>query len=103
MSIRLTGTTIILALFSLYATAVSAFEFDEGSMVSNKWGTAYHAAKKAQIANPDAGKVTGPVEGFEGIAAEKTMDNYHESFSKENARAGYSLENTEGIAIGVMR
>lgn len=100
MSIRLAGITIILTIFSLYATAVSAFEYDDGSMVSKNWGTAYHAAKKAQIANPDAGKVTGPVEGFEGIAAEKTMDNYHESFSRENAREGYSLRETLDSMVG---
>jgi hypothetical protein len=97
MSIRLTGITIVLTIF-LCVPAVSAFDDDE-SMISKNWGKSFQAQKKAQIVNPEAGKVTGPIEGFDGKAAEKTMDGYHESFSPQQARQGYTLDNI-GVMVG---
>jgi hypothetical protein len=78
---------------------VSAFEIDAESTVSKNWGKSFQAQKEAQIANPEAGEVTGPVEGLEGRAAQKTMDAYYESFSQENARKGYTLDNI-GVMVG---
>jgi type III secretory pathway component EscR len=98
MSIRLTGIAVLLAIF-LSAPVVSAFDSDEDSMISRNWGKSFQAQKKAQIANPEAGKVTGPIEGFEGRAAEKTMDAYHDSFSQQNAREGYTFDSI-GVMVG---
>jgi hypothetical protein len=94
MSIRLMGIAIMLAIF-LCAPAVSAFD-EKGpnhrSMISENWGQSFRAAREAQIVNPDAGKVAGPVEGFNGKAAEKTMEAYYESFSKETQREAYTMD-----------
>lgn len=99
MRIRLAGMAVMGTIF-LCASAASAFEFDEGSRVSKGWGASVEAAKKAQIANLDAGTVTGPVEGFDGKAAEHTMDVYHESFTAKEAREGYSLDSISVISPG---
>jgi len=99
MKIRLTGIAVALAML-LCASTVSAFEFGEDSRVSKSWGASVQAAKKSQIANPDAGTVTGPVEGFDGKAAENTMDAYHESFTAKEARKGYSLDSISVIDSG---
>ena len=87
MKIRLTGIAVMLTML-LCASAVSAFDYGEDSRVSKSWGTSVQAAKNAQIANPDAGTVTGPVEGFDGKAAENTMDVYHESFYSKRGPKG---------------
>ena len=50
------------------------------------------AAREAQIVNPEAGKVADPVEGFNGKAAEKTMQAYYESFSKESQGEKFTME-----------
>jgi hypothetical protein len=84
------GIAIMLAIF-LCAPAVSAFD-DKESIISENWGKSFQAAREAQIVNPDAGKVAGPVEGFNGKAAEKTMEAYYESFSKESKREGYTMD-----------
>lgn len=90
MIIRLTGTTIILIALLLPAAA-GAFD-DRDSTVARNWGKSYHMFKQAQIANPDAGAVTGPVEGLEGRAANNTMDAFYDSFSKEQVSEGYSFK-----------
>ena len=99
MNIRLTGIAVMLSML-LCASTVSAFEYGEDSRVSTSWGTSVQAAKKAQIANPDAGTVTGPVEGLDGIAAENTMDVYHDSFTAKAARKGFSIDSISVIAPG---
>lgn len=99
MKIRLTVIAGMLSML-LCASAVSAFDYCEDSRVSKSWGTSVQAAKNAQIANPDAGTVTGPVEGFDGKAAENTMDVYHDSFTEKGARQGYSLDSISVISPG---
>ncbi len=96
MKIRLTGIAVMLTML-LCVSAVSAFDSDD-SKISRNWGKSFQAQKKAQIVDPDAGAVTGPIEGLEGKAAAKTMDAYHDSFSQEKARQGYSLDN-----VGIIR
>lgn len=103
MNIRLTLLVCMAALL-LCEPAVNAFEYDEESQVSKNWGSAYHGAKKAQIANPDAGAVTGPVEGFDGRAAKNAMDVYVDSFKQQDIqqRQGYSLDSISVISGGGM-
>jgi len=83
----------------LCVPAVSAFESEEDSMISRNWGKSFQAAKRAQIINPDAGRDAGRVEGFNGGAAQRTMEAYHESFTQEQARQGYTLDNI-GVMVG---
>jgi len=98
MKIRLTGIAGMLAVL-LCASAAGAFDRGEDSRVSKSWGASVQAAKKAQIVNPDAGTVTGPVEGFDGKAAENTMDVYHESFSVKVDREPYDIESISEIDV----
>ena len=96
MKIRLTGIVSVLVIF-VCVPAVSTFADD--SRVTENWGKSFQAAKNAQIINPNAGCVKGPVEGFDGKAAQITMDAYRESFSKESERQGYTLDNI-GVMVG---
>jgi hypothetical protein len=50
--------------------------------LDKNWGRSYETAKYNQIANPDAGKKTTPVEELEGNAAENTVEGYQESFKQ---------------------
>ncbi len=99
MKIQLTGIAVMLGVL-LCASTASAFDDGGYSRTSKSWGASARAVKNAQIANPDAGKVTGPVEGFDGKAAENTMDAYHDSFTVEKGREGYSLDSISVVSPG---
>jgi hypothetical protein len=45
-------------------------------------GTSYKLQKANQIANPDAGKSTAPVEGLDGQAAAAAMNKRQKEFEK---------------------
>jgi len=98
MSIRLILLVCVAALL-LCASAAMAFENKEYPVVDTTWGRSVQQAREIQIANPQAGAVRGPVEGFDGVAAEKTMDAYHKSFTEKAAKRGYRLD-TVGVVMG---
>ena len=50
--------------------------------LGKNWGRSYETAKYNQIANPDAGKTIKPAEGFDGNAANNTVENYQKSFKE---------------------
>ena len=97
MSTRRAGIVLLTAML-LLPSAVSAFD-GQDSTISRNWGKSFQAQKQAQIADPYAGSVSGPVEGLEGRSAQKVMGGYHESFSQEQVRQGYTLDNI-GVMVG---
>ena len=46
------------------------------SQLDENWGRSFESARYNQILNPDAGKLSEPVEGLEGPAAERVMEGY---------------------------
>ncbi len=48
--------------------------------VEMDYGNSFQAAKTNQILNPQAGKNLEPVTGFDGKAAQATVENYQKSF-----------------------
>lgn len=102
MNIRLILPACFVSMF-LCASAALAFESEEFPVVEEHWGMSYQEARERQIANPGAGAVRGPIEGLDGIAADKAMDAMHESFSKEEScNKGYSLDSV-GVIMGGSR
>lgn len=95
MSIRLTGTAFMAALFFCILCA-PAFSADQESPGAENWGRAYEAVKKAQIEHPNAGKCPRPVNGLDGNAAQKAFDGYKNSFTsekKETTNINWSIGN----------
>ena len=60
------------------------------------WGASFKSAKSSQILNPEAGKDLEPVEGFDGEAAQITLEKYREDFTRPAPRTIYSI-NIGGI------
>jgi hypothetical protein len=52
------------------------------TLLDKNWGRSYETAKYNQIANPDAGKTIMPAEGFNGNAANNTVENYQQTFKE---------------------
>jgi hypothetical protein len=50
--------------------------FQPESELDKNWGRSFESARHNQILNPDAGKNLEPVEGLEGPAAERIMNDY---------------------------
>ncbi len=74
---------IIVMVLAGCATGPSRLEAD--------YGTAYHVARFHQILDPEAEKNLEPVYGFDGIAAQTTIEKYHKSFEKAPAAPAYML------------
>ena len=64
--------------------------YSDAPVVLN-WGQSYETQKQNQIANPEAGKKVVVAEGLDGIAGEKTMENYHKSFENITPRPVYNV------------
>ena len=54
--------------------------WNQESALDQNWGRSYQAAKYNQILNPDAAKNLSPVEGLDGVAAQKAEEGYQNSF-----------------------
>jgi len=69
------------------------------SLVDENWGRSFEAAKDNQIANPEAGETAGHVEGLDGRAAERNVNQYRGSFSGAPQEQVYNLNlgNISGI------
>ncbi len=55
------------------------------------FGTSFNLQKVNQIANPEAEKDLDPVTGFDGKAAQATMEKYRKEFEKPAPPAPYVL------------
>jgi hypothetical protein len=55
------------------------------------WGRSFETAKYNQILNLDAEKNLDVVDGLDGIAGEKSMENYQKSFEKTLPRPVYNI------------
>ena len=53
--------------------------------VAKDYGNSARLVKRNQILNPDAAKNLEPVCGFDGSAAEATIDGYQKSFPNQSA------------------
>ncbi len=80
-----------IALVIIIAGAVLAGCSSMTGRVAMDYGTSYQLAKHNQILNPDAEKNLEPVYGFEGAAAQATLEKYEKSFEKENVAPVYSI------------
>ena len=55
---------------------------DRSSRVEKDFGTSFRLAKENQQLNPEAAKNIDPVTGFDGKAAQATLDKYRKDFEK---------------------
>ena len=65
--------------------------------VEMDYGTSYQLAKHNQILHLEAEKNLDPVYGFEGGAAQATLDKYEKSFARETAAPLYSINVGAGL------
>ena len=72
-----------LAVLILSGFALAGCETHREQVINENWGKSFQAIKINHIFNPDAGLDEQTVEGFDGIAAEKAMGNYHKSFDNK--------------------
>ncbi len=86
-----------------YAALIAVFMIGAGcahyGALEEDYGKSYTMAKHGQILNPQASKNLAPVTGLSGKAAEQTMNNYTDSFSKgcdQPARQGFTIAPTPG-------
>lgn len=64
------------------------------------FGASYEAARSGQILHPEAGKNLDPIEGFDGQAAEITMEKYRQGFRGAGEAPVYPLRNETSITLG---
>ena len=84
------GLRIILVIV-IGAVQLAACTSSMTGRVEMDHGTSYQLALHNQILNPDAEKNLAPVYGFEGAAAQATLEKYDKSFSKETQAPVYSI------------
>jgi hypothetical protein len=61
------------------------------SRLEKDFGTSFELHKANQIAEPDAGKNLEPVTGFDGKAAQATLEKYRKEFEKPAPPTPYVL------------
>jgi hypothetical protein len=61
------------------------------SRVEMDYGTSFKLAKFNQTLNPEAEKNLEPVTGFDGRAAEATIERYHKGFQEKSQPPVYSI------------
>lgn len=71
-----------LGLIGLVATILVLTGCAGPSRLEMDFGTSVKLAKTNQILNPEAGKNLEPVTGFDGKAAQATMEKYWKDFGK---------------------
>ena len=77
MATRSLSIIILITALSLLA---GCGNFGQSNLDKN-WGKSYSQAKTEQIVNPDAGIMVKAEKGYDGKAAENTVDAYHKQFS----------------------
>jgi hypothetical protein len=55
------------------------------------FGDSFEAAKSGQILNPEAGKNLEPVEGLDGMASERVIQNYWQGFEQQGESPVYPI------------
>ncbi len=76
-------TGILLLMLSVSVVAESRVETD--------FGTSHKLQKFNQILNPDAEKNLAPVEGFDGRAAQKSVDKHIDRFATPQKDPAYTF------------
>jgi hypothetical protein len=66
------------------------------SRVEEDFGTSFRLAKQNQQLNPEAAKNIDPVSGFDGKAAQATLDKYRKDFEKPTPPTPFVLS-IEGV------
>ena len=61
------------------------------SRVEMDYGTSFNLTKFNQVLNPEAEKNLEPVTGFDGKAAQATMEKYQKDFEKPTPPPTYTL------------
>ncbi|NIS71313.1 MAG: pilus assembly protein [Proteobacteria bacterium] len=74
---------------ALLSPSVSAGMFSNQRQTD--FGASFESAKSNQILNPAAGKDLEPVPGFDGQAAQITLEKYREDFGRPAPREVYSI------------
>ncbi len=70
------------------------------SRLKMDYGTSYNLAKFNQTSNPDAEQDLEPVEGFNGKAAETTVERYQKSFERPATPPSYTIS-VGGMGRGI--
>ena len=85
-----------IAILCVLAFATGLLASCAPSRVETDRGTAFKLQKVNQIANPDAGKDTKPVEGLDGQAAAAAVTKRQKEFEKQEKAPSYifNLGNT---------
>lgn len=73
----------VLMLFSLMLTGCESIPYAREQNLIDNWGKSFQAIKTNHVINPDAGMDEAPVEGMDGIAAEKAMNKYYKTFDEK--------------------
>ncbi|MEN8261896.1 MAG: hypothetical protein ABFR82_00320 [Nitrospirota bacterium] len=82
----------VLTGFILLMLSVSVVAAEQKkSRLETDFGTSYKLQKFNQILNPDAEKNLAPVEGFNGRAAQKSVDKYLKKFASPQKDPVYSF------------
>ena len=55
------------------------------------WGEAYETAKANQVLNPAAENNLEPVEGMDGVSAEKQIDTYHKGIGCDQKQENVNI------------
>lgn len=84
------ATVVVLTLAAFTSSASAGFWCLDACKCTPRddFGRAFMMAKDGQIANPDAGRDSGSVEGIDGRAAVKLMQSYVDSFKYKAAATG---------------
>jgi hypothetical protein len=83
MSIRFTTIFVIALAFLIGISGCRGgnISFQDETALEKNWGRSYELMKYNQIANPDAGKTVEPATDLDGIAADKAVEKYRDSFT----------------------
>ena len=78
-----------IAILCVLAFATGLLASCAPSRVETERGTSFKLQKVNQIANPDAGKDTKPVEGLDGQAAAAAVNKNQKEFEKQDKAPSY--------------
>jgi hypothetical protein len=60
--------------------------------MDRNWGRSFETALYQQILNPEAGKEPEPVDGLDGDAAVRNLEQYRKSFEKTDTKTVYNID-----------
>lgn len=95
MSCKWFGRVIIALLIALLAGCNSVY-FGGTPNLDENWGKSFDSARAGQTLNPEASDNLDPVEGLDGQAADKQVDQYRNNFGCKQAA---STADTRGINV----